>query len=121
MNVQRWLGRWADQGGGGGRDGTVGEPERYGLGAIGEATAWLFGGAVGKPALFGARSRKVGVGTGGEPELRRLGAVGEPTGLKVGGAVGKPAPFCARCCKDGVGTSGEPELHKLGAMRQTHC
>ena len=115
MTVRGWLGRWTDQGGGGGGDGTVGEPELRGLGAVGEPTAWTVGGAVGKPAPFGARSCKVGVGTGGEPELRGLGAEGKPTTLTVGGAIGKPAPFCARCCEDGGGTVGEPELRKLGA------
>ena len=97
MTVRGWLGRWTDQGGGGGGDGTVGEPELCGLSAVGEPTAWTVGGAMGKPAQFGARSCKVGVGNGAELELRGLGAGGEPTALTVGGAVGKPAPFCARC------------------------
>ena len=97
MTVRGWLGRWTDQGGGGGGDGTVGEPELCGLSAVGEPTAWTVGGAMGKPAQFGARSCKVGVGNGAELELRELGAGGEPTALTVGGAVGKPAPFCARC------------------------
>ena len=112
MTVRGWLVRWTDQGGGGGGDGTVGEPE---LRAIGEPTALTVGGAVGKPAPFGAKSCKVGVGTRGEPELHGLGAKGEPTALTVGGAIGKPAPFYARYCEDGVGTGGEPELCKLGA------
>ena len=38
-------------------------------------TAWTVGGALGKPAKYGARSCKVGVGTGGEPELRGLGNI----------------------------------------------
>ena len=57
----------------------------------------MVGGAVGKPAPFGARSCKVGVGPGGEPELHGLGAGGEHTVLTVDVALGKPAPFCARC------------------------
>ena len=62
MTVRGWLGRWTDQGGGGGGDGTVGEPELRGLGAVGEPTAWTVGGAVGKPASFCARCCEDGVG-----------------------------------------------------------
>ena len=70
-------------------DGTIGEPELRGLGAVGEPTASTVGGAIGKPAPFGARGIKDGVGTEGEPELRKMGAVGEPTakgGLPILGA-----------------------------------
>ena len=70
-------------------DGTIGEPELRGLGAVGEPTASTVGGAIGKPAPFGARGNKDGVGTEGEPELRKMGAVGEPTakgGLPILGA-----------------------------------
>ena len=48
MTVRGWLGRYLDQGGGGGGVGTIGEPELRMLGAIGEPTA------KGKPAKFGA-------------------------------------------------------------------
>ena len=99
MTVRGWLGRWADQGGGGGEDGTSGEPELQGQGAVGEPTTLTVGAAVGKPVQFCARCCKDGVGTRGEPELRGLGAGGEPTTLTVCGAIGKPAPFCARCCE----------------------
>ena len=78
MTVRGWLGRWTDQGGGGGGDGTIGEPELRRLGTVG------------KPTPFGARSCKVGVGTGGKPELRGLGFVGEPTAWTVGGRQTSP-------------------------------
>ena len=53
MTVRGWLGRYLDQGGGGGGVGTIGEPELRMLGAIGEPTAWTVGGAIGKPTKFG--------------------------------------------------------------------
>ena len=89
--MQGWLGRYLDQGGGGGGDGTRGEPELCGLGAVGEPTARTMGGAVGKPPIFCTKNREGGDGTEGEPELRVLGAVGEPTAGTVSGAIGKPA------------------------------
>ena len=55
MTMRGWLDRWTEQGGGGGGDGTLGEPELHGLGAVGEPTAWMVGGAVGTPVPFGAR------------------------------------------------------------------
>ena len=70
MAVRGWLGRWFDQGGGGGRDGTGGEPELRGLGAKGEPTARTMGGAVGKPPKLCARNREGGDSTEVEPELR---------------------------------------------------
>ena len=70
MTVRGCLGRWTDQGGGGGGDGTRGEPDLCGLGPVGEPTAWTMGGAIGKPALFCARCCEDGVGIEGEPELR---------------------------------------------------
>ena len=44
------LGRCTDQGGGGGRDGTKGEPELRVLDTVGEPTAGTASAAVGKPA-----------------------------------------------------------------------
>ena len=44
------MGRCTDQGGGGGRDGTEGEPELRVLDTVGEPTVWTVSGAVGKPA-----------------------------------------------------------------------
>ena len=113
MTVRGWLGRWADQGGGGGGDVTIGEPELRGLGAVGKPTARTVGGAVGKPAPFCARCCEDGVGTEGEPELRMLCAVGEPTAGTVRGAVGKPAMYEWLDVRGGVGTVREPELCKL--------
>ena len=52
MTVRGWLGRNLDQGGGGGGDGTEGEPELRGLGAEGEPTARTMGGAEGKPPML---------------------------------------------------------------------
>ena len=52
MTVRGWLGRYLDQGGGGGGDGTEGEPELRGLGAKGEPTARTMGGAEGKPPML---------------------------------------------------------------------
>ena len=52
MTVRGWLGRYLDQGGGGGGDGTVGEPELRVMGAVGEPTAGTLSGAVGKPATL---------------------------------------------------------------------
>ena len=69
MTVRGWLGRYADQGGDGGGDGTKGEPEFRGLVAVGEPTTWMVGGAIGKPAMLCPWGCKDGVGTEGEPEL----------------------------------------------------
>ena len=53
MTVQGCLGRYFDQGGGGGGVGTIGEQEVCMLGAKGEPTVWTVGEAIGKPPKFG--------------------------------------------------------------------